>query len=249
MTDQVETNTTSPEVDFDIFLTPQDEAAAFPLFYGQLVKAEYSPPDADGKRKVHTVFKPYAYFIEGEAVPADDIKTKDGCLHDRGSVSPGDVRKGYTFTYKMLDGLKQQRVNVSQTGLLGAVGHEGWFRQVPGRFSNILPQMAPKNAPTIRRPDDWDFEAWVKEFGGESAYGNVTAEATGGADTLILPEEQWDNLAQVVEGKSQAAALRAVAGDKSFAAIEPRSIQATLDAMMTAGFVNRAGGNYHRVVA
>ena len=247
------TETKTPQVneaDFDVFLTSQDEAAAYPCFFGQMVKAEFSQPDADGKRRVHTVFKPYAYLIEGELVPADDIKTKDGCLHDRGFFNPGDLRKGYTFIYKMLEGLKNQRVNVGTAGLKGAVGHEGWYRQIPGRFSNILPQMAPKNAPTVARPDDWDFEAWVEEHGAESAFNTGAdsgANATGfgpSADAQVLPESEWENFAEVIQGKSQVAALRELGKDGQFSGSEPRVLNATIEAMMAAGFIIKQGGNY-----
>ena len=254
MTDEA-TTVAAPvdEADFDVFLSSRDEAHAYPHFYGQLVKFEYSPPDADGKRRTHAVFKPYAYFIEGEVVPADDIKTSDGCLHARGFFAPGDMQKKYTYIFKMSAGLKAQRVNVAERGMKGAVGHEGWYREEPGRFSNIFPQQAPKNAPVIGRPDDWDFEAWQKEHGSESAFNSDGANpAIGGtpsADAQVLPETQWDTIAGLVEGKSQVTALRAITGNAEFGGTEARAIQATLDAMMASGFLNKAGGNYHRAAA
>lgn len=226
----------------ELLMTREDLQKAYPAFYGMIVSVSRNEPDAEGTYRITTKYMPYGIWDDElkDFVKPSGVG-KDGTFTKTYLVKAGYMALSYTDIHQLVMGLKDQRVPNGDLGL--AVGHEGWFKATPGKYSNIFPSNAPKGSTTPPPPEDFDFETWVSEHAAEEA------DAEAGIDSSV-PDELLDQLVEAVIGKTLGGAIRALTAPTSpVNGYDVPTLQHTLDKLVAADRLMVDGGKYKAVAA
>ena len=231
-----EVNTAVVDNDEDMGLTSEVLAQAYPTFFGPLVRYKEYPP------KDPTVEHP-RYRAVYEIKPYDiEVNSERGTIVGTIFFAKGDHKKSWTEIHQFMMGFKDQGILEGRPPR--AVGKEFWWKTNPGRNGfrgNTFPVRAPKDAITPPPPPDWDFDAWVEQFGEgtETESANVSSEA-------LLPESLWSRLVSIADGKLQGspAIARTALHEDDFAAYDPPTLSRTLEHLVNVGILGLEDGRY-----
>lgn len=230
------TATAEPTTEYSLDLTNEDINAAFPTFYGQVVRAKhYFPKEGSDRHRIVMQVKPYN--------PEIQVNKEKGTVGATYWFTDENKNKPYTDYFKL-------RKNLKDSGVEGgnpekAVGKELWWKMSPpqnGYDRPMQPTSKPKDATVPPRPADWDLEAWIAEFGQEAEEN----ESTTPSGTELLPETLHATLIGFAIGEAQGSPkiIQKAMRDSAFKEYDMPTVTRTLASLVEAGSVRVENGTY-----
>lgn len=222
-----------PTTEYNLDLSNEDIAQAYPTFYGQVVNTKhYFPKEGSDRHRIFVEVKPYDETIQ---------------LNKRGTVAAtywftdDSKNKAYNDFFKLRMNLKNQ--GVANGNPEKAVGHEGWWKLIPpsnGYDRPMQPVNAPKDATVPPRPSDWDLDAWISQY----ANGNEDAEEATQSGTEILPSSLFERLIGLAVGTEVSKVGLKVMRDAEFKEHDLPTVTRTLAALVEIGTIRIEDGKY-----